>query len=39
MRYIIADKYGVQGLKDASWDLIKLALTLIHVSIETFGDV
>lgn len=26
MRYVIADKYGEKCLKDASWDLIELAL-------------
>jgi hypothetical protein len=36
MRYVIADKYGVEGLKDASWDLIELALALIRVGAESF---
>lgn len=38
MRYVIADKYGVEGLKDAAWDLIDLALALIRAGAESFED-
>lgn len=36
MRYVIADKYEVEGLKTASWDLIELALALIRAGAESF---
>ena len=36
MRYVIVDKYRVESLKDASWDLIKLALVLIYAGTESF---
>lgn len=36
---IAADKYGVEGLKGAAWDLIDLALALIRMGAESFeGD-
>jgi hypothetical protein len=38
MRYVIADKYGVEGLKDAAWHLIELTLALIRVGAESFED-
>jgi hypothetical protein len=36
IRYVIADKYEVEGLKDTSWDLIELALALIRAGTENF---
>lgn len=36
MRYMVADKYGVQGWQDASWDLMELALTRIRTGAEIF---
>lgn len=38
MRYVIADKYDVDGLKNAAWDLIDLALALIRAGAESFED-
>ena len=35
MRYVIADKYGVRDLKDASWDLVDLAFALIRAGAES----